>query len=101
MKRRNELAGNVVIRETAMKPNQHRQPISKQTSSDSPFPGREERHGTQVTVQPAPGEDRSKKNKAKNKKTKPRRDKLKELNNIIRDLQRDLTNDDDLVISEV
>ncbi len=62
----------------------------------------EERHGTRIAVRPAEkSTDRSKKNDDRNKKPKPRRDKLKELNNIIRDLQRDVTNDDDLVISEV
>jgi hypothetical protein len=62
----------------------------------------EERHGTRIAVRPAEKSmDRSKKNDDRNKKPRPRRDKLKELNNIIRDLQRDVTNDDDLVISEV
>ena len=98
------MASNVTSRKTAVKPNQQMQSISKQTSSDSPSE-REGHHGSRVTVQPAEKvthcKNTSKRIKDPSKKPKPRRDKLKELNNIIRDLQRDVTNDDDLVVSEV
>ena len=100
MKRRNHMVGHAPARETV----KQTQPLSKQTFSDSPSSEQEGRNGTciQSTERKAtPGKDQSKKNSNRSKKTKSRRDKLKELNNIIRDLQRDITNDDDLVISEV
>lgn len=104
LKRRNQLAGSVTSKETIMKPNQYVQSISKQTSSDSPSE-HEGQHCSRVHVQPAGkvthGKNTSKRIKDPNKKPKPRREKLKELNNIIRDLQRDITSDDDLVLSEV
>ena len=105
LKRRNQLAGNTTLRDTAVKPNQYRQPMLKQTSSDSPSSERDEQYGSRITVEPAEkvaqGKNTNKRGKDLSKKTKPRRDKLKELNNIIRDLQRDVTNDDDLLVSEV
>ena len=99
MKRRNQLAETTS--ETAIKPSQPKQPISKQTLSQNPT----ERAGHRITVQPAErhtsGENTSQPRSNKRRKAKPRRDKLKELNNIIRDLQRDINDDDDLILSEV
>ena len=100
IKRRNQLAGHVTTGETI----KAKQPLSKQTFSDSPSSEREEHSGTRIQSaerKAASGRDQSKKKNDRSKKTKPRRDKLKELNNIIRDLQRDITNDDNLVVSEV
>lgn len=73
-------------------------PLSNQISSEGPSSELEiqDRHITTVH----PSEKFTPRN-GTSKKTKPRRDKLRELNNIIRDLQRDVTNDDDLLVSEV
>ena len=90
MKRRNQQVGNAFPKQTTIKPSQARKQFPKQTSSESPSSDLEHR-GARITVQPA---DVS-------KTTKPRRDRLLELNNIIRDLQRDINNDDDLVASEL
>ncbi|XP_028394275.1 uncharacterized protein LOC114518472 [Dendronephthya gigantea] len=91
VKRRNQLYMNVTARPTGA-------PFSKKTSRDGPF---EEAAGdaTHVTVQS--NDEKSASRNGKSKKMKPRRRKLKELNDIIRDLQRDVTNDDDLIVSEV
>lgn len=88
---------NVTTGQTTIKPNEHGGPFSQKTSNDSPL-DQAAGDGMHITVKSG---EKSTSGNSKSRKIKPRRHKLKELNDIIRDLQRDVTNDDDLVVSEV
>ena len=98
-KRRHFLKEDAQYSRTSIKSNQRRKSsVPKETSSESRS---SEPRASVITVRPV--EKTASKIEALEKKKKPsrRRGKLQELNNIIRDLQRDLSDESDLVLSEV